>query len=308
MDIDDLNEHFKLNPISKLETENTYLKSRVENLEAFKRNFFTQGIELNNANERIQLLEQQLGLDAIKQRMVNNADDEYKITGEITEFLHQSHQIQAIDDLATLTFQALHDWIDDSSLLIKKDQQQFNYDLKNEQKQHNHTLIKKFADKGELIETADYIIINHLHMSLLAKLPPSKDDEQHEQRIKFLQLIGLASNSRLDFLIKNEELEVLRKNIYHVFKRTNIAFEELQDDIAIHAIGVSEIYLNMEKTLYDTLHKADLAEQHINVIKNLITSTKGELNILLTSSMTLDEGFLKVLKKLEEAYSKKYEE
>jgi len=296
----------RLDPSKKLENENVYLKSRIQNLEVFKRNFFTQGIELNNANERIKLLEQQLGLDTVKQRITDNSNDDDKITGEITEFLHQTLLTQAINELAKLAFQTLDGWIDDSSLRVKKDDQIFDYDLKNTQKEHNHNLIAKFSGKGELIETNDYIIINHDHMSLLAKLPPSSNDDLHQQRIKFLQLVGLATNSRLDFLIKDEELETLRKNIYQVFKRTNAAFEELQDDMAMHAIGVSEIYLNMEKILLDALHKTDLAEQHIAVIKDLITETKGELNILLTTSMTLDEAFLQVLKKLEAAYSKKY--
>ena len=298
----------KLDPSKKLESENIYLKSRIQNLEAFKRNFFTQGIELNNAKERIKLLEQQLGLDAVKQQVVDNGNSDNKITGEISNFLHQTYLTQAIDELAKLTFQALGGWINDSSLQIRKDDKTLSYDLKNTQKEHNHNLIKQYSDKGELVEVDDYIIINHDHMSLLAKLPPSGNDDLHQQRIKFLQLVGLATHSRLDFLIKDEELESLRKNIYQVFKRTNSAFEELQDDIAMHAIHVSEIYLNMEKALLDALQKTGLAEQHISLIKDLINGTKSELNILLTTSMTLDESFLQVLKKLETAYSKKYKD
>ena len=46
----------------------------------------------------------------------------------------------------------------------------------------------------------------------------------------------------------------------------------------------------------------------MNLIKLLLHDMRSELNLILTSSLTVDEDFMATIKKLEEAYSKKYSE
>ena len=304
--MDDTNAKFNFTPEGKLRHENDYLKSRLNNLETFKKHFFTQRIELETANERIQMLEQQLGLDTIRQHMSVSNTAENQLAQEFTQFLQQSHEKTTFDEIATLAFQAMSGWVENAGLMIFHNEKSYNYDLNNEHNEINQQMIQKHRDQGEQVNLEPHLLLNYEHISIIAQLSKATNEEQLSHWHDFLQLIAISSNSRLDYLVKNEELEELRKNIYQVFKRTNQAFEELQDDIAMHSIGVSELFINMEKTLIEVLQKTGLSTAHTDTIKQLIGSTKSELNVLLTTSMTLDESFLNVLKKLESAYSKKY--
>ncbi len=304
--MDDTNAKFNFTPEGKLRHENDYLKSRLKNLETFKKHFFTQQHELERASEQIKRLEQQLGLDAVRQQIVSDPNEEDSLSNQFDQFLQQSHDKCSFDEIATLAFQAMSGWTDSADLLISQNDQNHHYSLNKATKAAHHQKMLQYKDKGEQVNAAPHLILNYEHISIMAQLPDAIDEKQYSHRQKFLQLIGLSTNARLDFIVKNEELEELRKNTYQIFKRTNQAFEDLQDDIAMHSIGVSELFINMETKLSTTLQKTPLPAKHAETIKQLIGSTKSELNVLLTTSMTLDEEFLNILKKLESAYSKKY--
>ena len=82
----------------------------------------------------------------------------------------------------------------------------------------------------------------------------------------------------------------------------------MRDNIDNQIIHVSELYLKFEKNLLDSLSRMNLPENHLNHIKTVIHEARAELNLLLTSSLTIDEHFLAAIIKLEAAYAHNYGE
>ena len=73
-------------------------------------------------------------------------------------------------------------------------------------------------------------------------------------------------------------------------------------------IAISELFLNCEQHLRDTLAKMNLSEDYQKLFQLIIADAKSELNLLLTSSLSIDEHFVTVMKKLEKAYSPEAQE
>jgi len=90
-----------------------------------------------------------------------------------------------------------------------------------------------------------------------------------------------------------------------IFQKTHQSFESMQDSIDNQIIQISEIFLSLESNLKDSLIKMELSEEYMKLYNLLMHDSKTELNLLLTSGLTVDEGFLKTIIKLEEAYAKK---
>ena len=70
-------------------------------------------------------------------------------------------------------------------------------------------------------------------------------------------------------------------------------------------ITISELFLSFETNLMSTLQRAGLSEAHNDLVKLIVHDAKSELNLMLTSTLTMDEHFMSVMQKLENAYAPK---
>jgi len=52
-----------------------------------------------------------------------------------------------------------------------------------------------------------------------------------------------------------------------------------------------------------TYTRASISKKHSALIKLILHDAKSELNLVLTSSLTMDERFMNVMMRLEKAYS-----
>ena len=72
-----------LTEIGKIRNENNFLKERVNNLESFKKNFFTLQNDLIESNEKLEVYEEALNFCQIKNRIIESHEppvDEVEIT------------------------------------------------------------------------------------------------------------------------------------------------------------------------------------------------------------------------------------
>ena len=67
-------------------------------------------------------------------------------------------------------------------------------------------------------------------------------------------------------------------------------------------MAISELFLSFEEHLMATLKRARVSDAHNDLIKIIVQDAKSELNLVLTSSLTMDEHFMNVMEKLEKAY------
>ena len=91
-------------------------------------------------------------------------------------------------------------------------------------------------------------------------------------------------------------------HINKIFKKTNDSFSSIQDNIDGQVITISELFLAFEENLMATCARANISDSHHDLIKLIVHDAKNELNLILTSSLTMDEGFMNVMQKLEKAY------
>ncbi|VAW71630.1 hypothetical protein MNBD_GAMMA10-1866 [hydrothermal vent metagenome] len=306
-------EGFHFTPTGKLRKENDYLKQRVTNLEAFKKNFFTAQADLIKAREKLALQDQQLNMDKLRDRIVSQ-EEEAGATDKLLVFFQQSLLSSTYKDLVASLFNAVEGT--DISLAVQLhsyDEYVQNYFTDTDKEKRNYLiqLINQHknqpGDNG-VVDSGDYFSIHLDYMSLLAESLPSTDSVKLNQLKEYLKIITMGANSRLDTLIKSIELEDLRKNVYKIFKKTNSSFESMQDDIDTQIISISDLYLGFEASLNKALKKMKLNPEFMNLIKLLLYDMRSELNLILTSSLTVDEDFMKTIKKLEKAYSTKYSE
>lgn len=67
--------------------------------------------------------------------------------------------------------------------------------------------------------------------------------------LEYLKIITAGANTRIDSLLKQEELDRLNRNMYKFFKRTNDAFENMQQDMDKMVIDISELFAGCEPVL-----------------------------------------------------------
>lgn len=298
----------------KLRHENKYLKDRIKNLEAFKKNFFTAQSELIAANERLETLEDTLNMQSVKQCIIDYGTVNEKQISEQTEhqfgdvmlsFFEESILADSFQDLVMSLFQAVQGLNIDMTVQIHNRDKNIIFALNQDTRDHNASLIEKHKDDGEYSEQENYIVINHLYIKMVITNLSTSITQQPNQVKDYLKIVASGANSRVSSLLKRFELETLKKNIYLIFKKINDSFRTIQDNIDDQAITISELFIDCEKNLNNTLNKAHISEQHNQLIKLIVDTARSELNLILTSSLSLDESFVNVMKKLEKAYAPK---
>jgi len=302
----------KITPEAKLAHENKFLRERITNLEVFKKNFFVNHAELIKTHEKLALLEQQMALISVKDKIAGLPDplDEKANTikdynDNLLGFFEASYSASEYQDLVVSIFNSVESLGLDVSIQTSVQGEVFNHAIGKVKSDENTQLINQYRNSDEVIESEDYVIYNFLHISLLAKGLPVTEVEKNRQIKDYLRIISIGANTRIEFLSKNSELETLQKNIYMIFQKTHQSFESMQDSIDNQIIQISEIFLALDSNLKESLIKMELSEEYMKLYNLLMHDSKTELNLLLTSGLTVDEGFLKTIIKLEEAYAKK---
>jgi len=297
----------------KLRHENKYLKDRVTNLEVFKKNFFSAHTELIETKEKLAFLEQQQELEALKQRITGlpdplneHAAQDVENNESLLDFFKESFSANDYRDVIASIFHSVDKLNLEVTVEIITDKHTLTHSLDDAYHDINQQIIDKLKNQGERIERDDYVLLNMSNISFLAKKLPLSETIKAEQIKDFINIISVAANSRIQALHKDIELLTLRKNIYKIFRKTHLSFEAMRDNIDNQIIDISTLYLEFEKSLLDTLQKTDLSDNYLDVFKLIIHDARTELNLLLTSGLTLDEDFLASIIKLEMAYSGKF--
>jgi len=300
-----------LTPEGKLRHENNFLKERIKNLEIFKKNFFILQNDLIDARECLAIHEETSSFAEIKERMIKSHEapiDEIEIsqTDDILDFFHDSITANNYQDLVMAIFQSLSDLDLNIGIQIhNNNKENINYSLKETDKKELTNIINQHKDKGEVIENNGFIIINHKFLSLIATNLPESNKSKNKQIKEFIKIIALGANTRIDTLETKIDLRQLKDNIYKIFKKTNASFSTIQDNMDSQAITVSNLFLSFENNILSTLDRTSLSKAHADLIKLIVTDTKSELNLSLTSFLTMDDHFINVMKKLEDAYAPK---
>ncbi len=290
----------------KLRRENTFLKERVNNLEVFKKNFFTTHYDLIDAREKIALLEESINLNKVRDSLIQstethpeNIDDDHH--DELMAFFQSSISADTFEDLVMSLFHAIEGLNVGMTLQIKSPRQNLNYAVDALSKAQNVKLINQHKDSGELIEKSGYVVINLNYISVLVTDLP--DTGKHRKNLlEYLKIMTAGANTRIDSLLKRQELDRLNRNMYKIFKRTNDAFENMQQDMDKMVIDISELFVGCETGLGESLDRLKLPADKTKMIKLIIASTRTDLNLMLSSYLVLDDKFIKVIRKLEDAY------
>ena len=312
IDKDDVNGDFCFTEEGRLRHENNYLKERIANLENFKSKFFDLNHQLIEAKEKIGILEQQSSLDALKERVFSEGASGTSAaagqTGTILNFFQDSFSAANYQDLIMSIFQSVEGLDVDMAVQIKKPKEVVSYAIDDTNKDANIQLIEQHKSAGDVVEGDDFILINHSHLSMITKFSPELDENSLEDLKEYIKIVALGSNTRIDTLANRAELEDLRTNIYKIFKKTNQSFEQMQEDSDRQTIKISELFINYENSLRETIARMNLSESYVSLLDIIIKDARNELNILLTSSLTLDDQFMGAMKKLEHAYAREYTE
>jgi len=292
----------------KLRHENSFLKERIANLEIFKKNFFMLQNDLIDARERLSVHEEALTLNQVKERIVQSHEipvDEMEIaqTDGVLDFLHDSFSASNYQDLVMSIFQSTNDLGLGIGIQIRHQKNILNYALDETQKELNTSLINKHKDDGDSINNDNFLILNKKNLSLIATNFSDIESDRGRQICDFLEIVTLGASTRIDALSQKSDLDELKSNIYQIFKKTNDSFQSIQDNLDNQVITISELFLSFEENLMATCTRANISKEHGDLIKLILHDAKSELNLVLTSSLTMDEHFMNVMMKLEKAYS-----
>jgi len=292
----------------KLRHENSFLKERIANLEIFKKNFFMLQNDLIDARERLSVHEEALNLNQVKERIVQSHEipvDEMEIaqTDGVLDFLHDSFSASNYQDLVMSIFQSTNDLGLGIGIQIRHKKNTLNYALDETQKDLNTSLINKHKDDGDSINNDNFLILNKKNLSLIATNFSDIESDRGRQICDFLEIVTLGASTRIDALSQKSDLDELKSNIYQIFKKTNDSFQSIQDNLDNQVITISELFLSFEENLMATCTRANISKEHGDLIKLILHDAKSELNLVLTSSLTMDEHFMNVMMKLEKAYS-----
>ena len=294
----------------KLRHENSFLKERITNLEIFKKNFFMLQNDLIEAREKLSVYEEALSFNQVKDRIIKSHEtpiDEMEIaqTDSVLDFLHDSFSANSYQDLVMSIFQSTDGLDLGMAIQIRHKDNILNYALDESHKDSNIALIESHIDDGEIIDKDNFMIINERYFSLIATNMPTIDTSKGKQIRDFLEIITLSANTRIDALSQKSDLDTLKENIYKIFKKTNDSFTSIQDNIDGQVITISELFLAFKENLMVTCDRANISDSHHDLIKLIVHDAKNELNLILTSSLTMDEGFMNAMQKLEKVYTPK---
>ena len=295
----------------RLRHENQFLKDRVTNLEVFKQNFFTQHYELIDARDRISQLEEQLNLDKLKQQISSTeTQQDFKLTdggGDLMEYFHSALTAASLQDLVMSLFQSADGMAKDIVVQIRDDGNLLDFCLDENIKAESIKLIKEHCNKEKVVQVGNRIILNQKHLSIIYSAIPDNPNISEESLEQYMEIISLGANTRSSTLKQRAELNMLRENIYKIFKKMNQSFDILQGDLEDNIIIISTIYSDFMESMIENLIKMKLDKNHLSLLNMILTDTKSEMLLALTKSMTLDKNFLAVLKRLEKAYAKAHD-
>lgn len=298
---------------AKLQHEVNYLKSRLDNVEKFKMYFFKAKTELIVERERVTCLENELVLSKIKDHIINpDAADESEASDMINSdfvlgFIKESMLVTGYKELVDSLFRSMTGLGLDMTVKIHGQKDDHIYASSKKDKENNVKTMGKYLESGEFIAFApEKLILNLENISILIGGMPDKNSDKYKKIKIFSMMVFMSANLRLASLKKEVELNDLRRNLYQVFRKTHIAFEDTQEKMDNQVIEISGMMLSYEKSLKESLGKMELPESYIKILTLLFNSTKAELNILLTGNLCIDEGFLKAIIRLEDVYGNKY--
>lgn len=311
----EVNEEFCFTKDGKLQHEIKYLKERVVNLEVFKKNFFSLHMELIEAKEKIQLYEEQAQLDGLKTRISglpdtfsDSVDRGSDLNDSLLSFFEENVNADVYRDVIASIFNSVDGLDLNVTVKVFTERDTLVHSLDESVKDEAVKIMSQFNNESKLVKNDDFIIFYMDNIILFANNMPISDEAKCLQLEKYLNIVCVGANLRIDSLYNSLELDVLNKNIYTVFKKTHSAFEKMRDNFDNQAINISELYLGFESHLNENLVKMKLSDSYMEIIKMILYNARSELNLVLTSSMTFDEEFLKSIVKLENAYAGKYSE
>jgi len=304
---------YDLSKVGKLEHEIQFLRERVVNLEVFKQNFFLNHAELIKTHEKLAQLEQQFSLSKIKESIVglsdetdNNVSENDKLDEDLIGFFKKNISAEEYKAVVASVFYSVEGIGVDAAVQIILHDKILNYALDESSKEENIQVINQHKKQGDVVEVDDYIVFNFPHVSLLVRQLPVNEVEKNKKIKNFLYIVSIGANSRIDEIYKDFELELLKKNIYKIFKKTQSSFELMQDNIDSQIVSISELFLKFESELAENINTMGLPDSNIKTIRKQLQDAKTELNLLLTSGLTLDTDFINTIIKLEQAYSKHF--
>jgi len=243
----------------------------------------------------------------VKDRIIQSHEtpiDEMEIeqTDSVLDFLRDSLSAINYQDLVMSIFQSTNDLGLGIGIQIRHKNNVLDYALDESQKASNTNLINTHRDDGKKFDDDGTLIINEKYLSIIATNLPEKDTSKGIQIRDFIEIVTLGANTRIDAMSQRNDLDELKSNIYKIFKKTNDSFSTIQDNMDSQVIAISELFLTFEENLMATCARANISKSHSDLIKLMLHDAKSELNLILTSSLTMDEHFMDVMKKLEKAY------
>ncbi len=298
----------------KLRHENNFLKERMANLELFKKNFFELQHEMIEAREKIALLEEQLNaggsnVQVIEASQKSTATD-VSVGGirELLVFFHESFSSEDFKELVQSMFQVADSLGVDLTVQVRSRKKQMNFAQDENHEKPNIALMNKYRSQGEIIDLGATYIINLKNMSMVANGLPVADPVNNQRIKACLEIIALGINTRIESLSKKIELQELRTDLYKVFEKTGQICGAMQEGINKQFMSVSELFQGLEEKLRGNLNRTGLPDDYVEQVRRFITDARTEINLLLTSSLKLDEHYLSLLTKLEESYAPEYSE
>ncbi|MCW8933592.1 MAG: hypothetical protein OQK98_02600 [Gammaproteobacteria bacterium] len=309
------NDEFCFTKEGKSHHEIKYLKERVVNLEVFKKNFFSLNMQLIEAKEKVKLFEEQIQLEKLKTRIsglpdtfADSVDRGADLNDGLLSFFEDNLLADVYRDVVASIFHSVENLDLNVTVKITTDKESKVHSLDPDNQEEAVKIISQFNGESSFIKDKDFIIFYMDNIVLFANNMPVSDEVKSLQLEKYLKIVCVGANLRIDSLSKSAELDILNRNIYNVFKKTHLAFETMRDSFDDQAINISELYLGFESNLNESLKKMNLSDAYMEVLKLILYNARSELNLLLTSGMTFDENFLSSIVKLENAYASKYSE
>jgi hypothetical protein len=302
-------EHSVLTEIGRLRHDNKYLSERVSNLEGFKKKFFEVQRELTLTRDQLLISMEQLNLARWKSRIEVATDNQGSAEAEsgsnedLIRFFHESFIAGSYRDLFDAVFHAVQSCDLDLLVQVRYHNKAINFSTDEEHKHIALDLIESHGLEKEVIEAGPCMIINHRYLTMVVCGLPLTRAGGAEHLKEYLEIIAAGANVRVDTLAKKLELDELQENIYKIFRKVNHSFEDIQNNLDNQIIAISEMFLGFEKDMRDKIAELGLTHTQGKSIYQVIAAAKAELNLMLTSSLTVDEDFVAVMKRLELAYA-----
>lgn len=302
-------EYALLTEKGRLRHENKFLHERVENLKEFKKKFFEVQRELTVTRDQLLISMEQLNLVRWKDRVQATVEDQDGVVQdegsneEIIRFFHKSFLAVSYNDLVDAVFHAVESLNLKLLVQIRHHGKVINFSTDKNYEAAALSLVERYRDEAEIVELDAGLVISHHYFSMAMDGLPTNRDKKYQHLKEYLEIVAAGANTRVDTLAKKLELDELQDNIYKIFRKVNQSFEDIRDNLDNQIIAISEMYLNFEKNVRARMQNMTLTDQERKEIQQMVAEAKSELNLMLTSSLTVDENFMSVMKRLELAYA-----